>query len=56
MNNVYILKEYYVTLDKLLATVDNRLLELEGNEQADNAEAKALKILFEQLEDLRMER
>lgn len=56
MNNVYVLKEYYIALDKLLVTVDNRLLDLEGNEQADNAEAKTLKILFEQLEDLRMEK
>lgn len=55
MNNVYILKEYYIALDKLLVTVDNRLLNLEGNEQGNSAEAQALKILFEQLEDLRME-
>ena len=54
MNDIYILKEYYVALDKLLETVDNRILELEKNEQDDNAEAKALKLLFEQLENLRM--
>lgn len=54
MNNVYILKEYYIALDKLLGKVDNRLLKLEENEQGDSAEAKALKILFEQLEDLRI--
>lgn len=54
MNKIYILKEYYVTLDRLLEIVDNRLLNLEENEQGDSAEAQALKILFEQLEDLRM--
>jgi hypothetical protein len=53
---MFILKEYYIALDKLLELVDNRILELEKNEQGDNAEAKALKLLFEQLEDLRMER
>jgi hypothetical protein len=55
MNDIYILKEYYVALDKLLEIVDNRMLNLEENEQGDNAEAQALKTLFEQLEDLRME-
>lgn len=54
MNKIYILKEYYVTLDRLLEIVDNRLLNLEENEQGDSAEAQALKILFEQLEELRM--
>lgn len=54
MNKIYILKEYYVTLDRLLEIIDNRLLNLEENEQGDSAEAQALKILFEQLEDLRM--
>ena len=54
MNKIYILKEYYVALDRLLEIVDNRLLNLEENEQGDSAEAQALKILFEQLEDLRM--
>lgn len=53
MNDIYILKEYYIALDKLLITVDNRLLKLERNEQGDGAEAIALKILFRQLEDLR---
>lgn len=56
MNTVYILKHYYIVLDELLEIVDNRLLELERNEQEDEAEAKALKILFEQLEDLRLEK
>lgn len=54
MNKIYILKEYYVTLDRLLEIVDNRLLNLEESKQGDGAEAQALKILFEQLEDLRM--
>ena len=54
MNKIYILKEYYVTLDRLLEIIDNRLLNLEENEQGDSAEAQALKILFEQLDDLRM--
>ena len=54
MNDIYTLKEYYIALDKLLSIVDNRLLDLERDEQVDSAEAKALKILFEQLEDLRM--
>ena len=54
MNKIYILKEYYVTLDRLLEIVDNRLLNLEEIEQGDGAEAQVLKILFEQLEDLRM--
>lgn len=54
MNKICILKEYYVTLDRLLEIIDNRLLNLEENEQGDSAEAQALKILFEQLEDLRM--
>ena len=44
MNDIYILKEYYVALDKLLEIVDNRMLNLEENEQGDNAEAKALKL------------
>lgn len=54
MNRIYILKDYYVTLDRLLEIVDNRLLNLEEHKQGDSAEAQALKILFEQLEDLRM--
>ena len=54
MNRIYILKEYYITLDRLLEIVDNRLLNLEESERGDSAEAQALKILFEQLEDLRM--
>lgn len=56
MKDIYIIKEYYNKLDNLLKIVDNKLLKIEEtpNEKRNEPKYSALKILFNQLEDLRI--
>lgn len=58
MKDIYTIKEYYNELDNLLKIVDNKLLKIEEtpNEKRNESKYSALKILFNQLEELRIEK